>query len=128
MRLLLPMQNVLIINKSEAIRQILVRIMRSADLAVGQIYQAADALEAIEALKQKVIGLILSDVDMPDMNGLQLLADIKQIERARDIPVVMISSDASKDTVLEALKLGAAGYISKPFTTEHIREKLIPLL
>jgi two-component system chemotaxis response regulator CheY len=119
------MLNILVVNQSAAIRKLLCRVVRNTDLPIEKIYEAAGGLEALETLKQNAIGLILSDVDMPCGNGLQLLAEIKQSQDLENIPVIMIASEASEDTVLEAAKLGAAGYICKPFTVEQLREKLI---
>lgn len=124
----LVMHNLLIINNSEAIRQILVRMIRSADLPVARIYEASDGLQAIETLKQQPISLILSDANVSGLNGLPFLATINQTKGAERIPVVVISTDASHEAVREALRLGAVGYISKPFTVEHVREKLVALL
>lgn len=119
------MLNVLVVNESAPVRNLLRRVIRKADLPVEKVYEAGDGVEALGILKQSVIGLILSDIHVPHGNGLQLLAEIKQTEALRNIPVVMITSESSRATVLQAAKLGAAGYICKPFTVEQIREKLI---
>jgi two-component system chemotaxis response regulator CheY len=118
------MLDVLIVDDSAAIRKILQRVLRQAEVPVGNIFEAGDGLEAIEKLKTEKIGLILSDVNMPNMNGLELLSHLKASEAWKDLPVVIVSTEGSQAKVLEAVQLGAAGYVRKPFNTEQIKEKL----
>ena len=89
---------------------------------------AGDGQEALEALRTKEIGLVLSDINMPKMDGLQLLAAMKNTPQWRDIPVVMITTEGGETKVGEAVKLGAVGYVRKPFTADQIKEKLAGIL
>ncbi len=91
---------------------------------MGQVYEAGDGKEAIEILKNQTVQLILSDIHMPNMDGLQLLEELKSHAEWKDVPVVMISTESSQSKVLQALQLGAAGYIRKPFNAAEIKEKL----
>jgi two-component system chemotaxis response regulator CheY len=118
------MLDILIVDDSAAIRKILQRVLRQAEIPVGNIHEAGDGKEAIEKLKSEKVGLILSDVNMPNMNGLELLSHIKSTEEWKTLPVVMVSTESSQAKVLEAVQLGAAGYVRKPFNTEQIKEKL----
>jgi two-component system, chemotaxis family, chemotaxis protein CheY len=120
--------NVLVVDDSAAIRKILQRVLRQTGIAIGEIYDAGDGQEALEVLKTKEIGLVLSDINMPKMDGLQLLAAMKNTPRWRDIPVVMITTEGGETKVGEAVKLGAAGYVRKPFTADQIKEKLAGIL
>ncbi len=120
--------DVLIVDDSAAIRKILQRVLLQADVDIGKILEAGDGLEALETLKTNRVGLILSDVNMPKMDGLQLLGQLKADATHRDVPVVMITTEGSQAKVLEAVTLGAAGYIRKPFTAEQIKEKLTGLI
>jgi two-component system chemotaxis response regulator CheY len=120
--------NVLIVDDSAAIRKILQRVLLQADVALGQVFEAGDGLEALEALKGNKVGLILSDINMPKMDGLQFLGRLKSESEYRDVPVVMITTEGSQAKVMEAVTLGAAGYIRKPFTAEQIKEKLVGLI
>ena len=119
--------DVLIVDDSAAIRKILQRVLRQADLPIGNVYEAGDGKEALESVRSHSIGLILSDVNMPNMDGLQLLAEIKTKEEWRGLPIIMISTEGSETKVSEAMRLGSAGYIRKPFTAEQIKQKLAPL-
>ena len=119
--------DVLIVDESAAIRKILRRVLLQADVALGKVMEAGDGIEALEILKSNKVGLILSDVKMPKMDGLQLLGRVKSDPDYRDIPMVMVTAEGSQAKVMEAVTLGAAGYIRKPFTAEQIKEKLTGL-
>jgi len=120
--------DVLIVDDSAAIRKILQRVLLQTDVELGKVLEAGDGLEALETLKTNKVGLILSDINMPKMDGLQLLARVKADPDCRDTPVVMITTEGSQAKVMEAVTLGAAGYIRKPFTAEQIKEKLTGLI
>ena len=120
--------DVLIVDDSAAIRKILQRVLRQTDLLLGEIQEAGDGAEAVEILKGRSFGLILSDINMPRMDGLQLLARIKEMEHLRNVPVVMITTEGGQGKVMEAVQLGAAGYVRKPFTADQIKEKLSGIL
>jgi two-component system chemotaxis response regulator CheY len=116
--------DVLIVDDSAAIRKILQRVLRQTDLALGEIHEAGDGTEAVDILKTRSFGLILSDINMPQMDGLQLLARIKEMEHMKNVPVIMITTEGGHGRVMEAVQLGASGYVRKPFTAEQIKEKL----
>ena len=116
--------DVLIVDDSAAIRKILRRVLLQAGIPLGQVYEAGDGLEAVAGLKQQKVQLILSDINMPNMDGLQLLGALKGNQEWKNIPVIMITTEGSQAKVLEAVQLGAAGYVRKPFTAAQIKEKL----
>ena len=119
--------DVLIVDDSAAIRKILQRVLRQADVPIGEVHEAGDGLEAIEVMKVKTVGLVLSDINMPNMDGLQLLSELKANPAWKSVPIVMITTEGSQQKVVEAVNLGAAGYVKKPFTAEQIKEKLMQL-
>jgi two-component system chemotaxis response regulator CheY len=120
--------DVLIVDDSAAIRKILQRVLRQTDLPLGEIHEAGDGTEAVEILKNRSFGLILSDINMPQMDGLQLLAKIKEMDHLKSVPVIMITTEGGQGKVMEAVQLGATGYVRKPFTAEQIKEKLVGVL
>jgi two-component system chemotaxis response regulator CheY len=120
--------DVLIVDDSAAIRKILQRVLRQADVPVGQVFEAGDGLEALETLRSRKVGLVLSDINMPNMDGLQLLSQLKASADWKGVPVVMITTEGSQTKVMEAVNLGAAGYVRKPFTADQIKEKLAGVL
>ena len=114
--------NVLIVDDSSAIRKILRRVLTQTEIDIDQMYEAGDGVEALEKLQNNDISLVLSDINMPNMDGLELLQHVKSGKR--DIPVIMISTEGSQPKVLRAVELGARGYVRKPFTAEQIKEKI----
>ena len=122
------LSDVLIVDDSAAIRKILQRILKHAQLPVGNILEAGDGVEALEVLRGNTIGLMLTDINMPNMDGLRLLSAVRSDDRWRELPVVVITTEGSEQKVMEAAKLGASAYLRKPFTTEQIKEKLEKLV
>jgi len=116
--------DVLIVDDSAAIRKILQRVLQQSELVLGKVVEAADGREALEALKTQKVGLILSDINMPNMDGLQLLGQLKSDDQWKHVPVIIISTEGSQTKVMEAVQLGAKGFVRKPFTAEQIKEKL----
>jgi two-component system chemotaxis response regulator CheY len=120
--------DVLVVDDSAAIRKILNRVLRQTGMAIGTIHEAGDGQEALDLLTSHRPNLILTDINMPKMDGLQLLAALKGSDDWRPIPVVMITTEGGETKVAEAVRLGAAGYVRKPFTADQIKEKLVGLL
>lgn len=120
--------DVLVVDDSAAIRKILQRVLRQTGMAIGTIHEAGDGQEALDVLRKLRPGLVLTDINMPKMDGLQFLAAMKAEEAWRDIPVVMITTEGGEMKVGEAVRLGAAGYVRKPFTADQIKEKLSGIL
>src|SRR5690349_7608102 len=120
--------DVLVVDDSAAIRKILQRVLRQTGMAIRDIREAGNGEEALELLKKAPVNLILTDINMPKMDGIQLLAAVKGSAELRGIPVVLITTEGGETKVSEAVRLGAAGYVRKPFTADQIKEKLTGLL
>jgi two-component system chemotaxis response regulator CheY len=120
--------DVLVVDDSAAIRKILQRVLRQTGMSIGTIHEAGDGQEALALLRLHKPALVLTDINMPKMDGLQFLAAVKASEEWRDIPVVMITTEGGETKVSDAVKLGAAGYVRKPFTADQIKEKLAGIL
>jgi len=119
---------VLIVDDSSVMRKIVGRSLRQAGLEVLDILEASNGSEALSLARENSLDLILSDINMPLMDGLEFVRQLRSIEAAQRIPVVMITTEAGEGRVVQALSLGASGYIRKPFTPEQIKERVIPLL
>ena len=122
------MLDVLIVDDSAAIRKILQRVLRQTEIPIGTVYEAGDGVEALETLRQQSIGLVLSDINMPNMDGLEFLTKMRAEQVWHSIPVLMVSTEGTQAKVLEAVERGASGYVRKPFTAEQIKEKLVGLI
>jgi len=120
--------DILIVDDSAAIRKILQRVLRTAGVPIGRIFEAGDGKQALEILSTQPVGLMLSDINMPVMNGLELLSHVKAQDAWKDLKVVMVSTEGSQAKVMEAVVSGAAAYIRKPFDAEEVKQKLTKLL
>ena len=120
--------DVLVVDDSAAIRKILTRVLRQTGMAIQTIHEAGDGQEALAVMALHRVDLVLSDINMPKMDGLQLLASLKASLQWQNIPVVMITTEGGETKVAEAVRLGAAGYVRKPFTADQIKEKLVGIL
>jgi two-component system chemotaxis response regulator CheY len=118
----------LIVDDSSVIRKIVERALRQAGLDPLVVHEAGSGSEGLEALKTKPVDLILSDIDMPAMDGLEFLRQIQAQNLALGVPVVMITTESSEEHVKQAILAGAQGYIRKPFTAEQVKERVLPLL
>jgi two-component system chemotaxis response regulator CheY len=120
--------DVLIVDDSAAIRKILHRVLVQADVPLGKVHEASDGNEALEKLKVERVGLILSDINMPNMDGIEFLTRVKADAAFKDVPMIMVTTEGSQAKVMQALELGAVGYVKKPFTADQIKEKLTGII
>jgi two-component system chemotaxis response regulator CheY len=121
-------QRILIVDDSSVMRKIIERSLRQAGLEQAEVVEAGNGIEALAQVREGVFDLILSDINMPAMDGIEFLRQLATIESAKGIPVVMVTTEGSESRVVEALSIGAKGYIRKPFTPDQIKERVIPLL
>jgi two-component system chemotaxis response regulator CheY len=118
----------LIVDDSSVMRKIVERALRQAGLDPMTVHEAGSGTEGLELLKDKQVDLILSDINMPSMDGLEFLRQIRAQNLAPGVPVVMITTESSEEHVKQAILAGAQGYIRKPFTAEQVKERVLPLL
>jgi two-component system chemotaxis response regulator CheY len=118
----------LIVDDSSVMRKIVERALRQAGLDALVVHEAGSGTEGLELLKSIPVDLILSDINMPSMDGLEFLRQIRTQNLAPDIPVVMITTESSEEHVRQAIQAGAQGYIRKPFTAEQVKERVLPLV
>ena len=119
---------VLIVDDSSVMRKIVDRSLRQAGLEIKEVFEAANGVEALARLQETRVDLILSDINMPTMDGLELVRQLQALENAKGVPIVMVTTEAGESHVVQALSNGARGYIRKPFSPDQIRERIIPLL
>jgi two-component system chemotaxis response regulator CheY len=118
----------LIVDDSSVMRKIVERSLRQAGLDQMVVYEAGNGAEGLDMLKSKNVDLILSDINMPSMDGLEFLRQIREQKLAVGVPVVMITTESSEEHVKQAILAGARGYIRKPFTAEQVKERVLPLV
>ena len=118
----------LIVDDSSVMRKIVERSLRQAGIDLEKVVEAGNGAEALGALRENRVDLILCDINMPVMDGLEFVRQMGTVENARGVPVVMITTEGSESRVVEALSCGARGYIRKPFTPDQVKEHVVPLL
>ena len=109
--------DVMIVDDSATIRKI----------TVGKILDASDGREALEKLKSQPANLVLSDINMPNMDGIQFLSELKSRAEYKNVPVIMITARVVWPRSWRPVQLGASGYVRKPFTADQIKKKLCGL-
>jgi two-component system chemotaxis response regulator CheY len=119
---------VLIVDDSSVMRKIVDRSLRQAGLELTEVIEASNGVEALARMHETRVDLILSDINMPSMDGLELVRQLQTVDNAKGVPIVMITTEAGESNVVQALSSGARGYIRKPFSSDQIRERIIPLL
>jgi two-component system chemotaxis response regulator CheY len=118
----------LIVDDSSVMRKIVERSLRQAGLGISQVIEAANGAEALAVVEKNKLDLILCDINMPVMDGLEFVKQLAGLENAKGVPVVMITTEGSEGHVVQALSAGARGYIRKPFTPDQVREHVLPVL
>jgi two-component system chemotaxis response regulator CheY len=120
--------NILIVDDSSAMRSVLKKTIKISGFNVGELWEAGDGQEALAILGENWIDLVLSDINMPNMNGLELMAAMRDNDMMRAIPVVVVSTEGSEKRRRESEALGASGYIKKPFTPQDIKKTLSDIM
>jgi two-component system, chemotaxis family, chemotaxis protein CheY len=115
-----PTYDILVVDDSAVMRAMLIRVLRLSGLPIGNVHEAGDGARALEVLREKRIGLALVDINMPIMNGDELLDQIRATPELVDLPVLIVSTEHS-DTRIDSVKRRGAGFVHKPFTPEQIR-------
>jgi len=118
----------LIVDDSSVMRKIVERSLRQAGIDLGPVLEAGNGAEALGVLNGESVDLILCDINMPVMDGLEFVRQLQSVESAKGVPVVMITTEGSESHVVQALSCGARGYIRKPFTADQVKEHVIPVL
>jgi two-component system chemotaxis response regulator CheY len=113
---------VLVVDDFPTMRRILKNLLKQ--LGFENIDEAENGEDALRKLKNGDYGLVVSDWNMPVMEGLELLKHIRNDPQLKDIPFLMVTAEAEKEKVIEAIKAGVDNYIVKPFTGEVLKEKL----
>jgi two-component system chemotaxis response regulator CheY len=116
--------NVLIVDDSSTMRAVVKKAIKVSGFDVGEYWEAADGEEALETLRRHWVDVVLTDINMPHLNGLELVAKMREDELLNSIPVIMVSTEGSEKKVQESIRLGASGYIKKPFQPEDIKRTL----
>jgi len=120
--------NILIVDDSNTMRAVIKRTLAISGLDVGEVYEASNGIEALARMASHPVGVVLLDINMPVMNGVQLVKRIRDDPRLREIPVIITSTEGSEARIEELMRAGARGYVRKPFRPEQLRDALTPFV
>ena len=118
----------LIVDDSSVMRKIVARALQQGGVAMTEVLEAGNGAEALDILRRQKVDLVLSDINMPVMDGLEFVRQLQTLENGKGIPVVMITTEGSESHVMEAISCGARGYIRKPFTPDQMKQHVLSLL
>ena len=122
-------KSLLVVDDSATMRKIITRSIRKAGLSVdGDIREAGDGNEALEQINATPVDVILCDINMPGMNGLEFIKEARKLPTCSSTKIIMISTESADDVVSGAKADGADGFVTKPFTPETIQKELSPFM
>ncbi|MCK5162146.1 MAG: response regulator [Desulfobacula sp.] len=120
--------SILIVDDSLPMRSVIKRTFKAAGYGKSQFHEAANGKVALELMHNNWIDIVITDYNMPVMDGLAFIKKIKKDDLLKDIPVVVISTEGNDTRIKEFMDCGALGYITKPFTPEIIRDLITGIL
>jgi len=113
--------NILIVDDSAVVRAMILKTLRMAGIPIGDVQQAANGREGLDALEDHWIDLVFADINMPVMDGEEMINEIRKQPEWEELPIVVVSTEGSA-TRIERLQQKGASFVHKPFTPESIRE------
>ena len=120
--------NILIVDDSETIRAIVAKTLTIAEVPVSELYQASNGKEALEILKKEWVDIVFADINMPVMDGVEMVTKIRENENLCEINIVVISTEGSSTRIQELQDKGINAYIRKPFTPEQLSSVIKEIL
>ena len=116
----------LVVDDFSTMRRIVCNLLNESGFT--EMEEAEDGASALAKLRASKFDFVVSDINMPNVNGLELLGAMKKDEKLKHIPVLMVTAEARKEDILLAAQLGAAGYVVKPFTKAILEDKVVYIL
>ncbi|NPU85379.1 MAG: response regulator [Syntrophaceae bacterium] len=120
--------NILITDDSLSMRAVIRKVITLSGIPVTECFEAANGRQALEILSRNWVDVIISDINMPEMNGMELLKELKQDNLFQEIPVIIVSTEGNRERIEEAERMGARGFLKKPFVPEELRSELYRIL
>jgi len=117
-----PGMNILVVDDFSTMRRIIKGLLQ--DLGFSNITEADDGLTALPLLKSGNFDLLITDWNMPGMQGVELLRQVRADEKLKKLPVLMLTAEAKREQIVEAAQAGVSGYVIKPFTAATLKEKI----
>jgi len=121
-------KTLMIVDDSATMRKIIMRTVRMSGLEFDTIEEAGNGLEALEKLAGNPVDIVLCDINMPEMNGIEFVQKARGSGIPASTKIVMVSTESAQETIDGVMADGANGFITKPFTPENFHEKLLPFM
>ncbi len=122
------MFSVLIVDDSDVMRGIVRKVLAMSGLPLADVFEAGDGLEALALLVKHKVDIVLADLNMPVMNGVQLIAEMRGIPALAAIPVIVVSTEGRASRIEDIMKSGASGFLTKPFRPEEAAKLIVEAL
>lgn len=114
--------NILLVDDSKIVRSVIAKTLTMTEIPVNKLFEAANGKEALEVLNDQWIDLVFADINMPEMNGIEMVQRMHDDGLLKTVPVIIVSTEGSKTRIEELRSKGISGYIRKPFTPEGVKE------
>ncbi len=120
--------NILIVDDSDTVRAVISKTLKMSGLDLGELHTAANGQEGLDVLREQWVDLVLTDINMPVMNGVEMIERMRADDDLAALPVVVISTEGSTTRIEELKAKGVRAYLRKPFTPEKLKEVIEDLL
>ena len=121
-------KSLMIVDDSATMRKIVMRTVLMSGLDISRTEEAGNGAEALEKLNAAPVDIMLCDINMPEMSGIELVKKVRELPVCADTKIIMVSTESSQEVIDKMIADGANGYITKPFTPEKFQEKLSPFM
>ena len=121
-------KSLMIIDDSATMRKIIMRTMRMSGLEFDTPQEAGNGKEALEKLSRGPVDIVLCDINMPEMNGMEFVKKARELDNCTGTKIIMVSTESAQELIDNVIADGANGFINKPFTPEKFQEKLSPFM
>ncbi|MBN1972268.1 MAG: response regulator [Sedimentisphaerales bacterium] len=121
-------KSLMIVDDSATMRKIIMRTMRMSGLEFNEPQEAGNGKEALEKLSSGPVDIVLCDINMPEMNGMEFVKKARELSNCANTKIIMVSTESAQELIDNIIADGANGYITKPFTPEKFQEKLSPFM
>lgn len=120
--------SILVVDDSDVMRSIIRRVLGLSGIDVGEVFEAGNGAEALEIMDRNWVDVVLTDINMPVMNGMDLISHMRESETHAATPVIVISTEGRDDHIEKIMNAGASGYITKPFRPEDVAKTICTAL
>ena len=118
--------NVLVVDDSSVMRKMIIRTLKMSGVPLGEIYEADNGQSGLDLLDEHWVDMLFIDVNMPIMDGMEMLKRVRSKPDTRDLPILIVSTESNPQRIHQ-ISENRAGFVHKPFTPETLREKIIEL-